>query len=289
MNWGRAKTILIIMFLVTDVVLLFVLMQTKLRASRIPEKTIQETVQILTSRQIQIKPEQISDKRMTSKNMLMTNFFKEPEVVAKKLLGQGAVTVFENPGHYEYQFESSQGTLHLRGEGISYVSKKEVVPYGAEGLPGGETISAMVLEALQKFGFEKATVSLENIYEQDGLYHVTVVPIHNGEKIYGINMHITADSEAIVTLEGHWFIAGEETENKEETLIDITTVLTELALRHEGDSMVISEIITAYYVPYEFLGSFEITAVPIYVIQDEAGGVHLFDAHTGEAIEQEGR
>ncbi|MBQ2696822.1 MAG: hypothetical protein IJF61_05925 [Clostridia bacterium] len=285
MNWGRAKTILIVMFLVTDVFLLFVLMQTKFSASKIPEKTIRETVQFLGKKQIQVQPDQISKKRIKSENIFMVNFFKEPESAAKKILGEDVITVLQNPADYEYQFESPRGKLHLHDQGFSYVSSKEAVPYNIDSLPGAEAATSFITDALQGLGFDKATVSIVNLYEQDGFYHLTAVPVCGGVNIYGINMHIVADSEGIVTLEGHWFIAGEEAKGEEETLLDITTVLTELALKHTGEPMVISEIGTAYYASDDFLGSLEITAVPIYVIKDEAGGVHLFDARVGSAIE----
>ena len=285
MNWGRAKTILIIMFLITDIVLLFVLMQTKIRTLQIPEKTIRETVQILSARQIQIQPEKISKKRIHGTNMFMINFFKEPEAAAKKVLGQDAITILQNPTHYEYHFESQRGYLHLHDQGFSFANKKEPAPYSPEALPGAEPVTAFIVEALNGLGFDKTTLSVVDVYEKDGFYHATAVPVCGGVEIYGIQMYIMSDSEDIVTLEGHWFIAGEEAENEGETLLDITTVLTEMAMHHNGEPMVVSEIGTAYYASNDFLGSLEITAVPIYVIKDEAGGVHLFDARVGSAIE----
>ena len=83
MNWGRAKTILIIMFLATDIFLLVILMRTNIETLKIPQKTIQETVKIMSENRVSIKPEQIPAKRVKNQNMIMRNFFYEPTAAKK--------------------------------------------------------------------------------------------------------------------------------------------------------------------------------------------------------------
>ena len=124
MNWGRAKTILIVMFLITDIFLLVVLMRTRIETYQIPQKTIAETVDILSANHIDIKKEQIPSKRVENQNIIMENFCQNPQEAATKILGQEAELVDSTPEQYVYRFESSRGDLQIQGNGFCFQNKK---------------------------------------------------------------------------------------------------------------------------------------------------------------------
>ncbi len=285
MNWGRAKTILIIMFLATDIFLLVILMRTNIETLKIPQKTIQETVKIMSKNRVSIKPEQIPEKRVKNQNMIMRNFFYEPTAAAKKILGNEVTLALSNPEQYEFQYENSFGSLYIQGNGFRFQNKKVPVVYSASQLPQAEAVSNRIVSALDRLGFTKGTTLLYNIWEQDGIYHCDVMPVFENVKIYGISMHITADCEDILTIEGHWFEPIEPEKNEPELLLDITAVLTTMALESKESLVEITDISHGYYASNEFLNSREIAAVPIYVITDRIGHAHIYDARTGTKVE----
>lgn len=285
MNWGRAKTILIIMFLITDVFLLLVLMRTRVETLQIPQKTITETVEILSQNHIGIKKEQIPSKRVENQNVIMENFCQHPQETAEKLLGSGAELVSSVPDEYVYQFESPQGILYIQGNGFRFQNKKVPVTDSANNHLPNEEISDIVAAVLEKHGFLKNTVFIYNIWNDAGIYRCDAMPIYNDAKIHGISMHITADAEDILTMEGHWFEPVEVEHNKQERLLDVTTVLTNMALSGIENRIEVLDVSHGFYASDDFLNSLEFAAVPIYVITDSAGNTYKFDARMGNKVE----
>ena len=285
MNWGRAKNLLIILFIITDIFLLILLLQIKFTASQIPEDIIEKTAIILQDHGIQVQSEQIPQKRVENRNVIMENFFRLPDEAANKLLGDEAQASVSNSQLYEYRYESPEGTLHIKDSGFTYQSKKTKKPYEADKLPSPEHLTEMVLRKLSDLGFSKRTTVVSRITNHDGIYGCVVEPTYENRKIYGIAMHITVDSEDILSIEGNWFTAEGSEAYGQEKLLDVTAVLTGL-IYHEGKTpMTITDISFGYYAADDYLDSREIVAVPVYVITDEPGSIHVFDARVGTAIE----
>lgn len=283
MNWGRAKTILIIMFLVTDIFLLIVLMQTRRQTLVIPKTTITETVKILSNNRIKVQGEQIPAKRVKSQNMIMQNHFQNPDEVALSMLGTGAYPDERKPEEYKYQFSNDSRRLQIEGNSFLYRNEKKPVAY--EGNQAADhRISAEVADLLDELGFSKGTVSLYNIRTQGGIVYCDAMPKYHDEKIYGIVMHITADSEAILTIEGNWFDTVEPEDNEPEFLLDVTAVLSGMALGNK-DAFEIADISHGYYASDDFLNSREIAAVPVYIITDRNGQTRMYDARMGTKVE----
>lgn len=285
MNWGRAKTILIVMFLITDIFLLVVLMRTRIETYQIPQKTIAETVEILSANHIDIKKEQIPSKRVENQNIIMENFCQNPQEAAKKILGQEAELVDSAPEQYVYRFESSRGDLQIHGNGFRFQNNKVPVKGSAGGNVSDEEISSAVVGMLTRHGFLKDTVFIYNIWNDEGIYRCDAMPVYNGAKVHGISMHLTADGEDILTMEGHWFEPVEIGHNKQEMLLDVTAVLTNMALSGIENRIEILDVSHGFYASNDFLNSREFAAVPIYVITDSSGNTYMFDARVGTKVE----
>ena len=97
-------------------------------------------------------------------------------------------------------------------------------------------------------------------------------------------MHIVADCEKILSLEGNWFEAI-SSEMHEETLLDVTSILVEFMYHKQGRATRIEDISHGYYVAEEYLNSQEFTAAPVYIIKESSGAVSFFDASAGTFIE----
>ncbi len=285
MNWGRAKTILILLFLATDLFLMMVLMRIRMTSVKIPQETIEDTVGIMRDHQIEIEAQQISADRIKNRSMVMRNLFHEPETAAVMFLGETFKTITSDDEAFMYSYESSLGSLTIEENGFLYSRAAQVKPYRVHPLPGSETVQSSVSEALQVLGFQKGSFKFENLREQEGVYYVEAVPLVGNVKIYGIRMHIAADTEGILTIGGHWFEAVGTEENEPEMLPDVTSVLTEMTLKHKIPAGKVLSVGFGFYADGDFLSSRELAAVPVYVVEDEQGTVTMFDARVGAVVE----
>ena len=86
MNWERAKTILIVMFLAVDVFLLTVLLQTRFAATRLSDSVIDETISILQAHHISAAKETVPAKRGKNQNIVIGNYFEEAQRIELKML-----------------------------------------------------------------------------------------------------------------------------------------------------------------------------------------------------------
>lgn len=285
MNWGRAKTILIILFLATDLFLLLVLMRTKTQEMQIPRETVENAVTIMASGGIYMDAESIPKRRIENRSMIMRNLFHEPEQAAKQFLGETVTTVIADTEQYVYKYESPLGRLFVEKDKFLYQRAEEKLPYRMHPLPEKEAVIAVTASALQTMGFPKNSFKIVTLHQEEGIYTMEAVPVVDGVQVYGIRMHIQTDSRGILSISGHWFEAVGAENNEPDMLLDITTVLVEATLKRQMPQMEIASVSHAYYASDDFLNSRELAAVPVYVICDTLGNKYMFDARVGSKVE----
>ena len=105
MNWGRAKTILIVLFLMADAFLLIVMLRTHFNTTRLSDDAIVQTVQVLQTKSIQVDAKQIPNRRIKNQNVVIENFFCRPVEAAQRILGPDASLVSEEPSQYAYTYD----------------------------------------------------------------------------------------------------------------------------------------------------------------------------------------
>ena len=283
MNWGRAKTILTTMFLIVDIFLLFVLLQTRQNLTRLSTETILATSKILQNNNITISTETIPQKRAKNQNIIMRNFFEEPSEAAAKLLGTFETVISDDEKH-EYQFKSDNRELLINKNGFIYKNQKTPVLYEVGETAKPETLQKEIKAQLKKFGFyEKETIIYDG-YLENGIYYCQVAPLYKDMQIYGISMQIQADKEAILSMEGNWFQGIKTEAYDEEGLLDITTILSSLIYRQDHWPEQILQIENAFYAADDYLSSREIAVVPVYAVTDAEGNTKCFDARVGNEI-----
>ena len=280
MNWGRAKTILIIMFLTVDIFLLCVLLQTRSDYEQLPKETVEKTVQILQDKGIKIQTETVPRQRTKNQNIVLKNYFSNPAQAAELMLGICEVKLSDDENH-EYLFENEEATLKVKDTFFTYTSKKKVMPYGS----GEKTDTKIVQENLKKLGFKANEFTVLQEQNASGLFEGRIIPLYNGKKICGISMNVKADKEGILSLEGHWFSSAEAESYGNEPLLDITAVLVNVIYRNDQWPKSVEAIESCFYTSGDYLESREISATPIYVITDQSGHQKYFDARVGNEIE----
>ena len=286
MNWGRAKTILIMLFVLADIFLAIVLMQTRANISTLSEDTISATVQVLKQHNISLDASIIPEKRVENRNVIMQNHFDDPVAVAKKMLREFTVQK-ANEAKMEYQFESETAFLKVSEARFYYSKLKKKEPYKEGNEPSAEAMAVKVLNELSRLGFHKKDMVIANGHFEHGIYSCQVLPTFSDAKIYGIKMQVTADRQELLHIEGSWFKPDGIDRYTGESLMDITSVLSAMVYREDFRGMHITGIETAYYAGGDYLQSREIEAVPVYVVTTESGKQLFFDGRTGNEIKPE--
>jgi len=279
MNWGRAKTILIVLFLALDVFLLVILMRTRLSSLQISEDTVIKTAHILQEHGIHITPEQFPVQRKANRNVILKNYFETPSQAAEQLLGRHFDTLLFDSEAHAYRYENQEATLCINGTTFTYEVKRQPSSLVREGTIEKET--ERILHLLESMGFAKETLAPISFSKTEKGYSLEVVPVYKKARVYGVVMHITADNEGILTISGNWFtpVATEQQEN--ERLLDVTTVLVNLMYRPELQGIRVERLESGFLVHDDFLSSREIAAVPVYILTEKKGERFYVDARTG--------
>ncbi|MBE7035290.1 MAG: hypothetical protein E7402_04090 [Ruminococcaceae bacterium] len=282
MNWGRAKSILIVLFLITDVFLSFVLVQGRQAQNSLSKEAISATVRVLNNHEIYVTEDVIPRTRTANRHVVLQNFFASPEEAAVIMLG--TYTVLEaNEEVHAYQYKNEEALLQITDAGFNYLCSREHVPYKLEKEPSNKDMWDKVSSQLEELGFKREETAVENERWEQGLYHADVVPVFEDMKLYGISMKLIADSHGILSLEGAWFHEA-EAEKSDEALLDLTAVLTAMIYRDDCRNLRIASIDTGFYIAGDYLTSRAITAIPVYVIHDTDDGVMFFDARAGQLL-----
>ncbi|MBE7047966.1 MAG: hypothetical protein E7393_01140 [Ruminococcaceae bacterium] len=284
MNWGRAKTILIILFIVTDISLLLVLLQTKLLSSQVPENTVAAIIKVLQEHDIAIDSAIIPREHGNNQNIIMRNYFEEPKRAAANILGEIVLEKTESEVSI-YEYVGTRGILRIGEDGFFYHRQNESKPYKTEERPDQDAMRNIVVGQLSVLGFDKSQMTILDGMWKDGLYYCKALPQYQGVTICGISMLITADLNGIADLQGNWFYAVGEEDYSREPLLDITSVLTQLIYWENRIPMEITEINNVYYVGKEYLNSREIVATPAYEIVSNVQQVFRFDARVGNQVQ----
>ncbi len=276
MSWGRAKTILIIVFLLVDLFLCLVLIQTRQATKQISADIVKQTVSVLEKKEIYISEDIIPTKRAENKNIMMKNYFEAPFENAKRMLGEEFETLENDAEKHRFVFQNERGILSVANHIFTFDALRSPEPLREN----HDKISSIITSALKELGFREKDFTLNSLRFENGLAYCRALPLYKKQPISGIGMEIVADSIGILKLTGSFFTAQSE-ETYDENLLDITGVLTRLMYREELKGSTILSIENAFYAPEVFSNSREISVLPVYMIKTDANKTWVCDARTG--------
>ncbi len=284
MNWGRAKTHLIALFLLVDVFLLLILLQTRLASEQISDDIIQKTVRILNEHQIYVSAEQIPEKRRENQILTMKNYFEKPLEAAERLLGDRFETIVSNMQTHEYKFKTSSATLEVAGTSFTYSSQPKTQKAKKETEKSSEELYDTIENMLVELGFVKNSFSVVSLQKQDGFYVCEVFPQYEKMRVYGVAMHVMADDEDILSITGDWFTTYSVEQIEDVPLLDVTAVLTKMMYEPSCRGIRIKQVESGFLALDDYLSSREMAVAPVYIITDTQNVRHYFDARSGNAI-----
>lgn len=263
MNWGRVKTILIIMFLTIDIVLLGLFFYINNDINYIKKDTVKETINVLKKHNIIISEEIIPKQRVEKKIINYENVIYTPQKAAQRFLGENFETISENESGIIYKKGSMFLTLSDGKMLLENRRNKNIAQNFDE-------VKKQVLNDLETFGYKKNEIGFEKAVTKEGICHITAYQTFDDKKIYGTQLIITADKDGILTLEGKCFSFTDK-ENTKEKLKDVTTVLVDMIYEPSFKGIEINKIEVIYYINPEYIDASNVLAYPVYVIKDTDG------------------
>lgn len=269
MNFGRAKTILIIIFIFVNIFLLTVhnlFYQNETAVGK------EKTIEILSNNGIKVKndiknfPDKLS-------GVEIENSAANEEKLVSLFLGKNYTV--KKPHTYESEKES----LNISDLSIEYkVSKPEDKGYkDISILNAGNKI----LKTLNKKGLDKSVMEATNISEaSEESFFVTLSYSYKGVPVFNNNLYATASKEGLKTVKGT-VISFKELKNTEYNILPVTNILLELPLnsdlKSEFKNPEITDIRLGYYLP---MGKTEasIYAIPAFEIEINDKKIYYYDA-----------
>ncbi len=269
MNWAKAKTILIILFIATDLFLLATLISSQ-SPKTVSDEIIDAAVSVLNTNDITIDKEIIPKKYKAMPYKEADNVITGYDDFAKKILGDDFTK------NVDGTYSSQNGILSFWGNRFSY---KYTGAY-PEILLDPTNATSMLFEFMDNLGFDISNAKFD-VIEDGGIYtiecnnHSDKLPIYNSKAVAKIH------GDSITEFSGTWFnvtdARGTQTDIKA-----VSTALVDFVSLNLQKPLEISKIELVYDIPIESSYHKSVTLIPSWCITLTDGTNHLIDARNPE-------
>ena len=262
MNWSRAKTILIFLFLGTAIFQLFVIFTSDNKANKISPEIITSTVQILKENGININKSIIPKENHSLPMATADNAITDYSEFASLLIGNDYT--IEN----EKEYSSDIGTIRFYANRFNFTMKNSAVY--------SENKDNVAIDNSKKFlegiGFDLSTAEKEVKKTESGycvVYTNTAasLPVFNSQTIVSYN-----------NIQGTWFNITDATDTVR--LKSITSVLIDLIKEDIPKPAEITDISLGYIIPENKMYQKSVTLIPAWQITFDSGEKITIDARS---------
>ena len=258
MNWGRAKTILIILFLVIDLILLGSLCVVNNDVNNIKEKTALDTCAVLESHDIHIKRQQIPLKRVLNVLLNFENLTAFPEKMAERFLEKEYVQT-------ETGYVKESESISFSEGKFFYENSRDIMP-----CESFNQIKKHIFKDMKKFGFKEKELSIGNAFVENGICYAQVLMKYDGKTVIGTEMNLEADLSGIRKLSGRYFDL-KKAEKTGDKLTDITSLLCNMIYNPDYFGLEINNISDVYYIDSEYIDGAEVYGEAAYAVCADNG------------------
>lgn len=269
MNWGRVKTILIILFLCTDIFLLATYLTSKYASSTISPEVIESTVKVLKNNGITVDASIIPQKIPGVMHAEAENVVSDYEEFAKKVLGTDFSPV-------EFGYESLAGKLTFFGDRFNFV-KNPALDAITDTIPVTDAKMAkdITISSLQQLGFclDNADITTK---DTDKGYTVTLKNRANSLTIFNSQVVIELSKSGITSVSGIWFNEI-ESPNSNNNIKSITSALIDF-IPDVKTPAEITEIELGYNIFDKASYHKSATLIPVWKVTTKDGNTYLLDA-----------
>lgn len=281
MNWSRVKTILIILFLFTDILLGVGVLSSTHKATTIDAEIIKSTVSLLAERDISISPDIIPAKTPGIVYIDAENIISDYDSFAENIFR-------EKPQKKDdLTYETARHILSFSGDRFTYKCKDSQKPFN-DSMANGDyenRAKAMATDFLAAHGFnlkhaEINTAKTENGYEVTFTGKSGNLPIFNSVvtvSVTGIYSD-TGDLNGVYSVSGSWFnTIGQN--GSDVKLKSITGILIEFMSAYNSvQPVTITDLTLGYTVFESDTLHRSATLVPVWRITLDNGNEYYYDA-----------
>lgn len=237
MNFGKAKKILIFLFAFLNLFLIFQLNSISNSNTTLSQDSIKKTVQLVSSRGLEIKEDIIPRKIQVLSFLELSNPLHEKELFASELSSYKKFDATEKYFHIEYNKENFKNEKDL----LKFFNKSGFSPYSLK--------------------FEN---KISNPITNDEIY--SYQQTYNSHIIYGSHLNVTLNKNSLLYVSGNVYKINSANTNNY-TPVSPLQILLSLSQSLDGKKATVSEIKQGYYIPLESTKYQNITAIPCYVFK----------------------
>ena len=283
MNWSRVKTILIILFLFTDILLGAGVISSTRKANTVEPEIISSTVSLLGQHNITIAPEIIPTKTPDAEYIEAENTITDYGKFAEDIMR-------EKPQKTdEFTYETDRSVLSFSGDCFSYKIKLAEKLFNDGSFDSDLENSAKVVAAnfLSANGFDIKHADISTTKTDNG-FDVTFIeksgkmPVFSSNITVSVTGHNAAEGESngIHEVSGSWFNITNQNGSAVE-LKSITGILIEFMSMYNGELPTAITALTLGYTVFE-ADTLHRTAtlVPVWRITTDNGSEYFLDART---------
>ncbi|MCX7715283.1 MAG: two-component system regulatory protein YycI [Clostridia bacterium] len=272
MNWYRAKTILIVFFLIMNIFLLSNIIYSANKASFVTPEIINSTIEVLAKNDITIDYATIPSKKTNIYYEEADNIIADNDDFAEKILGN--YTKIDNG-----MFYGDTGTLTIDGDFFRFTAYSPL--YSDELSDINESNSSeKAINIMKRYGFDinKIYTKAETI---DNAYIVTIIKKLNDKPLFSSQIRVSLSKDGLQGFDGTWF---NETKTKllknKISLKNITGVLVDFILNQDRPKTPVSitQINLGYYAGESSVYHKSVVLIPVWEITLNDGSHYYLDA-----------
>ena len=219
MSWGRIKTILIILFLFTDIFLAVSIFTAEKKESEISPEVYESAIEILRNNSIALDRSVVLPKVSSASVLQTDNAITDYESFARMLLGDDCVLISAK------QYSSEKGEVEFWGDRISFKSYED--------LENSEVLTQKkaqkkVFTVLKSLGLSMSDAKVISASDNGGIWTFTIRDFAGTNPVFSSEIEIAFADNKIISLVGSWF-NKKDTREQDGSIKSITSVLIDFA------------------------------------------------------------
>lgn len=200
MDWSKAKTILIVSFIVVNILLLFALYNANESIDTlVSEEFVEDSLRLLSNKDISVATE--LPREIPSLEILTVEYetFNTQVINERFFDGNGIISV-KGDGFVEIYNEEEKLTL-LNNKLLIYEASKGKNP---KALYNNDDAREVAIDYLSNLNFELSDMKLSHIKESEGRYYLEFSKIYNERYLESSFTNIQVDDTGVRKLERQW-------------------------------------------------------------------------------------
>ena len=272
MNWGRIKTILIILFLFTDIFLALSIFASQKKETEISPEVVNATVKILKEHNILVDKSVISPKIPQASVLQADNVISDYFEFARLLLGDG----FSQDG--ENTFSAEDANLTFSGDNFyfEYTLKPDIF----ENFTANEAQKS-AFSYLKGLGFDISGAKIISSSLNGGIYRITARDYAENMPVYSSEVDISLSKNGVYSLSGSWFNRRVNS-NAVSSLKSPASILVDFSALYEGEPAEIKLTELGYSVYDSATYHKSASLIPVTKIQLTDGNEYFIDSRSSE-------